>query len=72
MKKSLTILSLAAFELAGCVSTQVVSACPPVIEYDAQTQKQTAAELRKLPKDSTLALMVIDYKKTRDALRLCN
>jgi len=54
------------------MSTKVVSVCPPVIEYDAETQKQAAAELRKLPKGSPLALMVVDYKKTRDALRLCN
>ena len=54
------------------MSAKVVTVCPPIIEYDADTQKQVAAELRKLPKDSSLALMVIDYKKTRDALRLCN
>ena len=71
MTKSLTILSLAAFSLAGCQTT-TVSGCPPLIKYDAITQKQVAEELRKLPKGSPLAQMVIDYKKTRDALRVCN
>ena len=65
------IWSLVSFSLAGCQST-TISACPPLIKYSAMTQKEVAAELRKLPKDSPLAMMIVDYKKTRDALRVCN
>ena len=71
MIRLLMILSLAVFSIAGCQST-TVSGCPPLIKYNSLTQKQVAEELRKLPKGSPLAQMVIDYKKTRDALRVCN
>lgn len=43
--------------------------CPPLVAYSAETQQVAAAELRKLPKGSPLAKMIVDYKKTRDACR---
>lgn len=54
--------------LAACQTT-TGGGCPPLIAYSAQTQRLAAAELRKLPKDSPIAKMIVDYKKTRDACR---
>lgn len=70
MKTSLAILMLATFSLAGCQSTTIEGGCPPLIAYSAETQRQVAEELRRLPKGSPLAKMIVDYKKTRDACRL--
>lgn len=67
----LLIVSIAAsFSLAACQSTQGGGGCPPLVDYSAETQRLAAAELRKLPKDSALARLIIDYKKTRDACRV--
>lgn len=60
---------LASFELAACQSTG--GACPPLVSYTPETQRQAAAELRRLPKDSPLAKLVVDYGKTRAAIRAC-
>lgn len=67
--RSPTVLMLASFSLAACQTTQG-GGCPPLVEYSAETQRLAAAELRKLPKDSALARLIIDYKKTRDACRI--
>jgi hypothetical protein len=53
--------------LAACQSTG--GGCPPLVGYSLQEQKIAAAQLRALPKNSPLAAMVVDYKKTRDACR---
>ena len=67
----LLIVSIAAsFSLAACQSIEEEGGCPPLVQYSARTQRLAAAELRKLPKDSALARLIIDYKKTRDACRL--
>jgi len=58
---------VASFSLAGCQST----GCPPLVRYGPEMQKRAAVELRALPKGSALADMIVDYKKTRDAIRAC-
>lgn len=60
---------LASFSLAACQSTSG-SGCPPLVTYSAETQRQAAAELRRLPKDSQLAKMVVHYSQMRKACRL--
>lgn len=65
---SFAILTLASFDLAACQTTGG-SGCPPLIQYSAETQKQAAAELRRLPHDSQLAKLVVDYGKFRRACR---
>lgn len=65
------IWTTVAFSLSACQSTGG-SGCPPLVTYSAETQRMAAQELRRLPKDSQLAKLVIDYKKTRDAIRSCN
>ena len=71
MARLLTIFVMASFSLAGC-STQLHtgSGCPPLVQYSAQTQRRAADELERLPKDSAVAQMIVDYKKTRDACRI--
>jgi hypothetical protein len=54
--------------LAACQSTG--GGCPPLVTYSAETQRLAAAELRRLPKDSQVARLVIDYAKMRKACRL--
>lgn len=66
----LTVSIAASFSLAACQSIDDGGGCPPLITYSAQTQRLAAAELRKLPKDSALARLIVDYKKTRDACRI--
>lgn len=70
MKTLRVILTLASFDLAACQSTGGGSGCPPLVEYSAETQKAAAAELRRLPKDSQLAKLVVDYGRIRRACRL--
>lgn len=71
MRMLLTIFVMASSSLAGC-STQIQAGngCPPLVQYSAQTQRKAADELEKLPKDSVVAKMIVDYKKTRDACRI--
>lgn len=68
MKMSHAIWIAASFELAACQSTGG-GGCPPLVTYSAETQRLAAAELRRLPKDSQLAKLVVDYGKTRRAIR---
>lgn len=44
--------------------------CPPLVQYSSATQQKAADELEKLPKNSAVAQMIVDYKKTRDACRI--
>jgi hypothetical protein len=69
VKTSHAIWTLAAFSLAGCQSTGG-SGCPPLVAYSAETQRQAAQELRRLPPDSQLAKMIIHYGQMRRACRL--
>jgi hypothetical protein len=69
LNKFLATLILASSSLAACQSTSTGGGCPPLVAYNADIQRQVAAELRRLPKGSPLAQMIIDYKKTRDACR---
>lgn len=69
MKKLLATLTLVSFS-AGCQSTTVISGCPPLVAYSSATQKQAAAELRRLPPGSPLAKMIVDYGKHRAACRV--
>lgn len=68
MKTSHAILIATASSLAACQTTG--GGCPPLVTYSAETQRQAAQELRRLPKDSQLAKLVIDYSKMRKACRL--
>ena len=60
------ILIVAIFSLAACQST-AAGGCGPLVAYSAAQQRQAAAELRRLPKDSQLARMIVHYGQTRAA-----
>ncbi|RJP45493.1 hypothetical protein C4587_00940 [Candidatus Parcubacteria bacterium] len=62
-----TLAVVSALALASCASTG--GGAPPLVTYSVATQRQAAAELRKLPKDSALARMIVDYGKQRAAIR---
>lgn len=70
MPRLLMISAMVSFSLSGCMSTQINTGCPPLIQYSAETQRKAADELEKLPDDSAIARMIGDYKKTRDACRI--
>lgn len=57
--------------LAGCVTANSsrVTACPPLVTYDAAFQKKAADELDTLPPGSAVGQMIADYGKTRSACR---
>lgn len=67
MSQKISMLGAFSLALAACQSTG--GGCPPLVAYSPQDQKQAAAQLRALPKNSPLAAMIVDYKKTRDACR---
>lgn len=64
-----TISIAGAFSLALAACQTAGDGCPPLVSYSPAEQKRAARELRALPKDSPLAVMIVDYKKTRDACR---
>lgn len=70
----LRLLSIAALSsaLAGCVTTSGTPAgtCPSLPAYSPAQQKQAAAELRALPPNSEISVMVTDYGRVRDVCRL--
>lgn len=45
--------------------------CPPLVTYSPAQQQQAARELRALPQGSEIGAMIVDYGKTRDAIRAC-
>jgi hypothetical protein len=67
MFRKISILGAFSFALGACQSTG--GGCPPLVAYSLEEQKIAAKQLRALPKDSPLAAMILDYKKTRDACR---
>lgn len=68
MRGNVWIAALSSLALAACESAS--GGCPPLVAYSKAQQAKAAAELGALPKDSQLAIMIVDYGKTRDACRL--
>lgn len=68
MLRKILIVGSFSTGLVGCQS--VGGGCPPMVKYSAVQQQQAAKELRAQPKDSQIAKMIVDYKKTRDACRI--
>jgi hypothetical protein len=50
----------------------VISKCPVLKQYSKEQLRQAAAELRSLPSESQVAVLVTDYSKLRDACRVAN
>jgi len=55
--------------LVGACQSVPSGGCPALVAYSVETQRAAAAELRKLASDSSVAKLVRDYKRMRDACR---
>lgn len=51
------------------VRTLVIAKCPVLKSYSLDQMKKAADELKLLPDDSQVAVMMTDYSKMRDACR---
>jgi hypothetical protein len=58
------------FAIGNCAPAPA-SSCPPLIQYSPAIQRQAAQDLRALPEKSALATIIVDAKRTRDAIRAC-
>lgn len=47
------------------------SACPPVVAYSADEQRQAATEVDALPRESVVVWMMADYHVLRRQARAC-
>lgn len=45
--------------------------CPKPVQYDSATLKKIEKAREKLPRDSILQQVLIDYENERDDLRFC-
>ena len=74
MKKSIVLLG--ALLLGGCESITperieiAMTTCPVLKKYTTEQMKQAASELKSLPTESQIAVMVTDYGKLRAACRI--
>lgn len=50
----------------------VVSKCPVLKQYTKEQMKKAAMELKSLPSESQIAVLVTDYSKLRDACRVAS
>jgi uncharacterized protein YceK len=75
MKTWATIL-IATMILTGCASVSketiatAINRCPVLKQYSKEQMLQAAKELRQLPSEAQLAVLVSDYSKLRDACRV--
>jgi outer membrane murein-binding lipoprotein Lpp len=73
MKKILALASVVF--LGGCASLTperielALSTCPVLKTYTPEQMKQAASELKALPTESQIAVLVTDYSKLRQACR---
>lgn len=83
MKNRMMLLAVStAFILSGCATvsdmtsaekqqakTLILAKCPVLKQYSKETLKKAAQELKSLPDDSQLTVLLTDYSKMRDACR---
>ncbi len=55
--------------LSACAPAGSEPACLALVRYDAQSQRQAAAELAALPSGAVLARMIDDYGDLRARIR---
>lgn len=84
MKKiALAFMMMGTIVLGGCAGgsmsqTQqkqvalVISKCPVLKQYTKEQMKKAAMELKSLPSESQVAVLVTDYSKLRDACRVAS
>ena len=69
VKSSLSI-AIAATLLTGCATDRSSGSCPPLVSYSKSFLAKAANEFDRLPSDSGVAAMIVDYSKLRDACRV--
>jgi len=47
------------------------SVCPPVVQYNRETQERAALEVEGLPEGAAITGMLSDYAVLRDQVRAC-
>lgn len=59
--------------LIGCSTGQTAfkAVCPSIIEYDKKFLDRLANETEKLPENSALLRVVLDYRQLRDSIHAC-
>jgi hypothetical protein len=82
MNKMVLATVLIATTLGGCAGSLsqsqqkqaalVISKCPVLKQYTKEQMRQAASELKSLPTESQVAVLVTDYSKLRDACRIAN
>ena len=83
MKQTILVsMIMATLALGGCAGgmsqTQqkqvalVISKCPVLKNYSKEQMKKAASELKNLPSESQVAVLVTDYSKLRDACRVAS
>ncbi len=74
-RRRLAVLAIAASLPSGCGTASseraAAAVCPPVVAYGAELQVQAAAELKALPQDSALGVLLADYAVLREQARAC-
>lgn len=56
---------------AGVGSDTPPSACPPVVDYSANEQRQVVEEIEALPDGAVIVDWLADYAVLRDQARAC-
>jgi hypothetical protein len=57
--------------LAACTASHSVLLCPHVTFYDSADQAKLANALQKLPNDSPIWPMALDWEKMRASAKAC-
>jgi uncharacterized protein YceK len=80
--KSVVIVIMIGLMLGGCAGglsntnqkqvALVISKCPVLKKYTKAQMQRAAAELKVLPSEAQVAVMVTDYGKLRDACRVAS
>lgn len=63
-------LGLMTLSTAAC-GTAVSDTCPALVAYDQAAQTKLADELKALPADAEIRVMIADYGATRAQIRAC-
>jgi len=74
LKPRLAALAIVTSLLSACAtvsSEPVVGVCPPVVEYNRETQDRAALEVEGLPESAAITGMLSDYSVIRDQAHRC-
>lgn len=70
IKLKIILIVLISF-LASCRREIISSACPPIVIYSIEEQKEID-RVRKIANSIILDKVLIDYGNLRDKIRICN